>query len=142
MADLERAAADYREFFTGLTDSRVERFRELAAPSVRYVDPLMDERGIDHVVRAMHGWFQSLRDIHFEILASAVDAPQAFFHWHMSFRIARMPKRAWMIDGMSRVRFDSDGKVEQVQDYWDATPLLEAVPVLGRVPTLIKRLMS
>ena len=141
MADFEQATADYVGFFLDITDDSVEGFRALAAPEVRYRDPLMDEQGIDNVVKAMHGWFADLLDIRFEVHSSAVSGQRGHLHWHMHFRIKKLPKRQWLVDGMTRVEFDDSGKVVEVQDYWDAAPFMEAFPVLGVFARLIKRLM-
>lgn len=60
----------------------------------------------------------------------------------MRFRVRRMPKRPWTIEGMSTISLDAEGKVVEHVDYWDATPLLQAVPVLGRVVTLTRRVVT
>ena len=142
MTDLDQAVEHYLQFFDGLTDDRVEHFRQLSVPEVRYRDPLMDAQGIDAVITAMHGWFNTLSHIRFEGLSQARSDQEVMAHWHMHFQIQRMPKQEWTIDGVSRVTFNREGLVVEVVDYWDATPLLEGFPLLGRIVTLLKRLMG
>lgn len=132
----------YHDFFENLTDARAEGFRELAAPDVRYRDPLIDLHGADAVVEAMHGWFRDMQDIKFRITHHATDEQVLLQHWIMEFRIRKMPKRLWEIEGTSKVTFDERGKILEQVDYWDPLPLFESVPVLGRAVKLIKRLFG
>jgi hypothetical protein len=60
----------------------------------------------------------------------------------MRFRIRKLPKRLWELEGVSKVVFDENGKVTDQIDYWDSSPLLESVPVLGKAVTLLKKLFA
>jgi steroid delta-isomerase len=140
--DLDATLIRYNKFVEQLTDETVEEFRRFASPNVRYRDPLMDAKGIDEALAYMHKWFTDLDDLRFEIKGYARHGRQAFSHWRMTFRIKKNPKRLWELDGVSKIVFDDAGKVEDQIDYWDASPLLESFPVMGRVVTLIKKLVA
>ncbi len=142
MAISDDVIATYQAFFENLTDERVEDFRNLAADEVRYRDPLMDSRGIDAVVSSMHKWFQDMDGIQFRMMKHAQTDLVLFQHWVMTFRIRKLPKRLWELEGVSRVTFDTAGKVVDQIDYWDTAPMFESVPVLGRAVRLIKRLFT
>jgi hypothetical protein len=60
----------------------------------------------------------------------------------MRFRIRKLPKRLWEIDGMSKVTFNENGKIIDQVDYWDTSPIFASVPVLGKIVTLIKKFLS
>ena len=139
---LENAAATYLAFFEGLSDESVDGLRRLAAPEMRYRDPLTDRRGIDAVTDYMHKWFQTMDDLSFDVGLHAVHGNVVLSQWNMKFRIRRMPRRPWVIEGMSTVGLNTEGKVTEQVDYWDATPLLQAVPILGRVVTLTRRVVT
>ena len=141
-SDLDAILARYREFFDNLSDQSVEEFREFASPSVRYRDPLMDEKGVDAVVARMHKWFADLDGLRFETEGHARRGRLAFAHWRMTFRINKSPKKLWEMEGVSRIALDEAGRVQEHTDYWDASPLLEAIPVLGRVVTLAKNVVA
>lgn len=132
----------FQQFFETLTAHSVTGFRELADPRVRYRDPLMDHQGIDAVVGAMQKWFVDLQDIRFRMTDHAQAGEVLYQHWFMNFRIAKLPKREWTLDGMSRVVLTPEGKVLDQMDYWDATPLWESIPLLGRAIGLSRRLMG
>jgi steroid delta-isomerase len=140
--DLDAALIRYQQFIEHLTDESVEEFRELASPNVRYRDPLKDAKGIDAAVAYMHKWFADLDGLQFEIKGYARDGRQVFSDWRMTFRIKKLPKKLWELDGVSKIVFDDAGKVEDQIDYWDTSPLLESFPVLGKVVTLIKKLVA
>jgi limonene-1,2-epoxide hydrolase len=139
---LEHEVATYVAFFNGLTDESVDDLRRLASPQVRYRDPLTDRHGIDAVTDYMHMWFQTMDDLSFDVNLHAVHGNVVLSQWNMNFRIRRMPKRPWTIEGMSKISLDTEGKVTEHVDYWDATPLLQAVPLLGRVVTLTRRVVT
>jgi hypothetical protein len=132
----------YQAFFENLTDERVENFRDLATATVRYRDPLMDSKGIDAVVASMHKWFKDMEEIQFQITKHAQEELVLFQNWIMRFRIRKLPKRLWELEGVSIVTFDESGKVIDQIDYWDTAPMFESVPVLGSAVKLIKRLFT
>jgi steroid delta-isomerase len=140
--DLDATLIRYQKFTEQLTDESVEEFREFASPNVRYRDPMMDAKGVDAVLAYMHKWFTDFDDLQFEIKDHARHGRQAFAHWRMTFRIKKNPKKLWELDGVSKIVFDDAGKIEDQIDYWDASPLLESFPVLGKVVTLIKKLVA
>jgi hypothetical protein len=139
---LEHAAATYVAFFQELSDESVDDLRQLASPQMRYRDPLTDRRGIDAVTDYMHSWFQTMDDLSFDVDLHVVQDNVVLSHWNMNFRIRRMPKHPRTIEGMSRISLTAEGKVNEHVDYWDATPLLQAVPLLGRVVTLTRRVIT
>ena len=129
-------------FFETLTDATVEDIRALAAPNIRYRDPFADAKGIDAVVAYLHKWFQDLDDIRFERGDSAQAGNVLLSHWFMYFRLKKIPKKEWTLEGMSRTIFNDDGKVIDHIDYWDSAPLLAAFPLLGRAVGLIRKLVA
>ncbi len=140
MTQLDETISRYQAFFEKLTDEKVDGYRALATPNVRYRDPTMDSKGIDAVIASMHKWFRDMDEIQFEMKAHAVDGLVMFQHWSMRFRIRRLPRRLWELEGVSRITFDENGKAADHVDYWDASPLFEGVPVLGKAVTLIRKL--
>ncbi|MEQ8798571.1 MAG: nuclear transport factor 2 family protein [Salinisphaeraceae bacterium] len=142
MAISDDVIATYQAFFENLTDASVEDFRNLAVDDVRYRDPLMDSQGIDAVVSSMYKWFHDMDGIQFRMMQHAQTDLVLFQHWVMTFRIRKLPRRLWELEGVSRVTFDTAGKVVDQIDYWDTAPMFESVPVLGRAVWLIKRLFT
>ncbi len=141
-ASLDAAISAYTRFFETMTDASVEGFRELAAPGVRYRDPFADAKGIDAVIAYMHKWFKDMDGLRFELGDHAQVGNVVMSHWIMHFRLKKLPRNQWKVEGMSRITVDDNQKVIDQVDYWDSAPLLEAVPLLGRVVAFLKRAAS
>ena len=103
---------------------------------------MMDAKGIDQVLFHVHKWFKDFSDIKYEIKSSQRDGLTVYSLWLMTFRIKKMPKKLWKLDGMSHITLTEDGKVLSSTDYWDASPFFAAFPILGSVINLIKKLMK
>ena len=140
--DLDATLIRYKKLVEQLTDESVEELREFYSLNVHYRDPLMDVKGVDASLAYHHKLFKDLDGLQFELKGYALNGRQAFLHWLMIFRIKKNPKRLWELDGVSKFVFDDAGKIEDQIDYWDASPMIESFPVLGRVATLIKKLMT
>jgi len=138
-ASLDAAISAYTRFFETMTDASVEEFRELAAPDVRYRDPFADAKGIDAVVAYMHKWFRDMDGLRFELGNHAQVGDVVLSHWAMHFRLRKLPRKQWKVEGMSRITVDGNQKVIDQVDYWDSAPLLEAFPLLGRVVGFVKK---
>ena len=100
---LEQTAAAYVAFFETLTDASVEDVRRLGTPDMRYRDPLTDRRGIEAVTAYMHEWFRTMDELRFDVDSCALDGHRVLSRWTMRFRVRRMPKRPWAIEGMSTI---------------------------------------
>ena len=140
--DLDATLIRYQKTAEQLTDESVEEFRELASPNVRFRDPLTDAKGIDAVMAYLHQLLTDTDDLQFEYKGHARHGRQAFAHWRMTFRFKKNPKKLWELGGISKIVFDDAGKIQDQVDYWDASPLLEGFPVLGKVVALIKKLVA
>jgi steroid delta-isomerase len=141
-ANLEEKMLKYKKYWDELTDESVEGLRELASPNVRYRDPFMDAKGIDAVVAYHHKWFANLDDNKFEIKEYAVNGLVVYSYWRQTFRLKKLPKKSWELYGMSKTIYNEAGKIEDHIDYYDSSPILEYLPVLGKVVTLIRKIYT
>jgi len=138
----DQAIRTYQAFFETISAPTVENIRNLATADFRYRDPLMDSRGINVVIASMHKWFADLDGIKFAMTDHAVSDRIVFQHWIMTFRIRKLPKRLWELEGVSRITFNEDDLIVDQIDYWDTAPMLQSVPVLGRVVTVVSGLFA
>ena len=130
----------YQSFFEQLTDESVEEFREFASTNVRYRDPFVDARNVDDAVAYLHKTFKDLDDIRFVMKGHARNGYVFYQYSQMIFRLKRLPQKLWKLDMMSKIIFNDEGKLIDHSDYWDASPLFESFPLLGKSITLIKKL--
>jgi hypothetical protein len=140
--DWEAVLARNDEFWDTFSEATVEGFRELAAPTIRFRDPLVDVAGIDAVVAFMHGWFRKVDQPRFRTLGRARDGNIVYSHWLRSFRARKGPKSPAEVHGMSMWSFDEQGRLVEIVDYWDSARLLATLPVVGGVVGLGKRLLA
>jgi hypothetical protein len=80
----------------------------------------------------MHKWSEVLSDIRFELKDRSQNGTVLFLHMLMTFQVKRIPGKPQQIDYVKKVVFDDAGLVVDAKEYWDATPALESVPLLGR----------
>ena len=132
----------YKKFWDEISVEKVEGLREFAEPNIHYRDPWMDAKGVEAVVAALKKWFMNMEEMKFEILEFAPDGRVVFSYWRMTFRVKKAPKKEWELYGVSKTIFDEAGLVEDQEDYYDVSRLLEYFPVLGRVVSLIKKQFS
>jgi len=139
--DWETVVGREIEWLETLQESTVDRFKELAAPAIHFRDPTTDVQGIDAVVAMMHGWYKDLDQIGFHTQGWARDGDTVYSRWDMTFRVRKAPKTLWHVPGVTMSKYDEQGKIVEHVDYWDSGPLLAGFPVLGRVVSLIQKLM-
>ena len=140
--DFDAIVKRYMEFNHTLSDERVEGLRDLASPDVRWRDPWVDARGIDNVVAYMHKWYKVLNDIRFQTKDYSRNGQIVFLHMLMTFYVKKKPREKVEIDYICKVTLDDSGLVLDVREYWDATPALESIPLLGKFVALTKKLMQ
>ncbi len=61
-------------------------------------------------------------------------------HMVMTFHMKAKPKGKMEVDYLCKVTLDDNGLLTEVVEYWDASPFLEAIPLLGQVIKLTRKL--
>jgi steroid delta-isomerase len=140
--DWEAVLARADGFWDTFSEATAEGFRELAAPTIRFRDPLVDVAGIDAVIAFLRGWFKKVDQPRFQILGRARDGSIVYSHWLRTFRARKGPKSPAEVHGMSTWSFDEQGRLVEIIDYWDSAQILARLPVLGRVVGLGKKLTT
>jgi len=123
--------ARYVACFEQLKPERLDELADLFAEQAHFKDPFNDVRGRIAIRRVFAHMYSRLSAPRFVVNAQALDGNVALLHWRFFFMThAGGPEQA--IEGMSRVLFDSDGRVAEHLDYWDAAEQVYAkVPLLG-----------
>lgn len=141
--DDERLGA-YRHFLETLSLDGLERLDALAAPDIHYHDPFVDARGLAQVKRVFARMFDDVADPRFTFTHSARDRELCLLRWHFTCR-PRTIKRGhpWVCDGVTEVRFDTQGRVLEHVEHWDAgEQVYEKIPVLRALIRVVKRRVS
>lgn len=138
----EEALAAYAAYFESLTPESLDRIPELFANTARFKDPFNDVRGPAAIRGLFVRMFDTCRDVRFVVHDRSLSAHAGYLLWDMRFRPRAGGKKAaeWRIEGMSRIRFDVDGRVLEHIDYWDSGSQFYArLPILGAVVRWIAR---
>jgi hypothetical protein len=142
MTDIATKAAAYAAYFERVSPDNLDELRTLCAPNVRFRDPFNDVRGDDQIVRIFAQMFDDVAEPAFEVVDTATSGLKSYLRWIFRFKNKKSGK-AFSIDGMTEVHFDSDGRVVAHLDHWDAaSQLYEHAPVLGRVLRMIRRRLA
>lgn len=122
------AISAYADFYHGLNAGSLDRIEQLFSEQALFRDPFNQVRGPKAIRRIFEDLLRRCPEPGFEITETIGDLPVVFMRWN--FR----PRRDGdlCIDGVSRIMFDGDGKVQEHLDYWDSNSQLFAhLPVVG-----------
>jgi len=132
----------YVKLFAELTESDLERFESYFAPSARFKDPFNDVRGVAAIQRIFAHMFATASAPVFRIQSVMESQRQAVIHWQFHCLVGKGKDTDYTIDGLSLVRFNATGLVEEHIDYWDAAEqFYMRLPLLGGLLRLIARRM-
>lgn len=138
------ASADaYIAFYQRLTPDTVANLAEVAADDILFKDPFNEVRGRDRYAALLRKMFDAVPDIRFAVSHRAITGDTCFLRWRSTGTLRALRSAPWVVDGMSELRFASDGRVREHVDHWDAAgQFYERIPVLGAVLRLIRRRVS
>ncbi|MEQ9444927.1 MAG: nuclear transport factor 2 family protein [Rhodospirillaceae bacterium] len=134
------SADAYVAFYENLTPETLQDLAKVAHEDIRFKDPFNDVVGIKAYSNVLADMFRVTPDISFEVLHRAYDQDVCFLRWNCQATVKALGKSSWKVQGMSELRFASDGRVVAHFDYWDAsTQFYNRLPVVGWLIRLIRR---
>jgi hypothetical protein len=141
--DSAEPLAAYCRLYEGLRPDDLERFGEVYTPGARFKDPFNDVRGVDAIRAVFRHMYATLESPRFEVLEQVSVGSAGFIRWRFHFATRGPGGRQWSIEGVSRVAFAPDGRVEEHVDYWDPVEgLYGHLPVLGWLFRLPRRWLT
>lgn len=144
MDDAERRCRDYRSFLEGLSADTVALLDQLCAPGLHYHDPFVDARGLDDVKAVFRQLLREVDAPRFTVTHCACDGDTCFLRWHFTCRPKTIRKgHPWVVDGVTEVLFDAQGRVIEHVEHWDAgEQVYERMPVVRGLIRWLKRRVS
>ncbi len=128
---------DTKAFIAVASTLSVETVDHLAAfyaPDATFTDPFQTVRGrtkIAHVYRSMFDQLDNPRFVNVRVLGA--EAPgEVMIGWDFEFAFKSGGARV-TIPGSSRLTLDHQGMIHEHLDYWDASRLMQVLPVVGRL---------
>ncbi|WP_271272037.1 nuclear transport factor 2 family protein [Aliamphritea hakodatensis] len=132
--------ARYAKALSELTPDTVNALAGLLSENAVFCDPFNRVTGRAVFLRIFEDMYGRLEDVSFEVHQLAETEQGGFIYW--TFRGDSKLTGLLRIEGISRVVLDSEGRVTLHADYWDASVLLERLPLLGRVIRRIRRKLA
>jgi ketosteroid isomerase-like protein len=130
----------YIDYFTSLDSTALERLGDYFSSAARFVDPFNDVRGHAAIRRVFEHMFAHCEAPRFTVDERVGDAGLVYLRWRMDYGRAGARRT---LEGVSRVVFDSDGRVLEHIDYWDpARQLYETLPLIGALARALRRRLS
>lgn len=120
---------DYIKYWESLSVRAVRLIEKLAAPSIAYVDPFFDIRGIDELEDVLRRYTEGagLRGIKVINYGLSRDGHTVFLRWEAQIGC----KQPIAISGMSEVVYDHDAKVIGHYNFWDTgSQIMAGAPIL------------
>ena len=131
------------EFFDRLTKDTMHLVDDFYAADCTFVDPLGELRGCDALRDYYSRLYADVEEIAFEFEPIVGSGKSFAAPWTMKLRAKLGGGKLIEVPGISRIRFDADGKAEFHQDYFDLGAFVyENVPVLRSLVGFVKRRLS
>lgn len=140
----ESAVQAYRGFIETLSPATLRQLDELAAPGLHFRDPFNDTRGVEAAKQVMARIFREVDDPRYVVTHVACDGDTCFLRWKFTCRPRRSGRgHPWIVDGVTEVRFNDQGKVMEHVDYWDSGHYVyERIPLFGYAVRFIRKRLS
>ncbi len=133
----------YIKFFEELSVDRLTELNRVMSEDIHFVDPFNNVRGLASVQKIFQHMYSNLDDAGFTVTHAAITegtAPRGLIRWELK---ALLKGRPYSIVGMSEVAFDSDGRVSEHIDHWDAaSQFYESLPAIGWLLRTIRARLS
>ncbi len=132
-----KSLSAYCKFLENLTIDDVSKLNAFVRNDIRFRDPFNDCLGLKNFEAILLDMFKYLAPFKFRVLDHSLIDEQdgsntAFLHWHLQYTLKSRIKEKLEIEGVSKLSFDSEGKVSEHYDFWDAASnVYEKFPVIG-----------
>ncbi|MFZ9345779.1 MAG: nuclear transport factor 2 family protein [Burkholderiaceae bacterium] len=125
-----------------LSPRSLESFSMFYAPECRFADPFQTVVGRTRVLHIYKGMFDDLEAPCFRNVrllgAVSESAREAVIGWEFEFALDKRSARQ-SIAGCSRLLFNDHGEIQEHVDHWDASQLMQALPLIGRLIAWLRR---
>jgi ketosteroid isomerase-like protein len=129
--DCRTAADALAGFYESLTPASLTALERFYAPDARFKDPFNDVTGAEAIAALFRHMFATVDTPRFVVGTRIVQGSEAMLGWDFHLRVRGRPV---VIQGVTQLRFDTDGRVTLHRDYWDAAgELYVHLPLIGRL---------
>jgi steroid delta-isomerase len=127
----------YIRFYEALSPATLGDLDRVVTPEIHFRDPFSDVVGAEKYRKLLADMFVGIPDMKFTVSHQAVDGDTCFMRWCST---GTLRGSEWIVEGMTQLRFGSDGRVREHIDFWDAgSQFYERFPLIGGLLRFIKR---
>ncbi len=139
-----KALDDFINVYTQLGKNNLSTLGEVYSVDIYFCDPAHQLSGLEALMTYFDALYENVEEVTFTFSNQIEEGFQAALTWEMSVRHPRLHKgQNFSVEGISLLRFNSEGLVCYHRDYFDLGALLyERIPLLGSVITKIKERLA
>ena len=120
---------NYINLFSNLSPENINEFDDLISKDIVFMDPFNNVKGVNAFKKIFYHMFENVKDPKFLILDYSINKKRVFLKWKMTFFAF---KSLQIIEGMSELLLNDDGKVSTHIDYWDSlNGIFIKIPFIG-----------
>ena len=120
---------NYINLFNNLSSENINEFDDLISKDIVFIDPFNKIKGINAFKKIFYHMFENVKDPKFLILDYSINKQRVFLKWKMTFFAF---KSLQIIEGMSELLLNDDGKISIHKDYWDSlNGIFIKIPFIG-----------
>ena len=120
---------NYINLFSNLSPENINKFDDLISKDIIFIDPFNNIKGVNAFKKIFYHMFENVKDPKFLILDYSINKQRVFLKWKMTFFAF---KSLQIIEGMSELLLNDDGKVSTHTDYWDSlNGIFIKIPFIG-----------
>mmetsp|Transcript_6813 Transcript_6813/g.8289 ORF Transcript_6813/g.8289 Transcript_6813/m.8289 type:complete len:177 (-) Transcript_6813:142-672(-) len=113
-------------------------FQNFCAHNFHFRDPFLDSIESEEILNHWNQMFIKLDDVHFVVRNRAVNGQVAFIEATMSYIYHGKNVN---LEFASRFMFNEKGKITEEIDFWDSYECMQAVPILGHLLKVTRKVM-
>ena len=120
---------NYINLFSNLSPENINQFDDLISKDIVFIDPFNNIKGVNAFKKIFYHMFENVQDPKFLILDYSINKQRVFLKWKMTFFAF---KSFQVIEGMSELLLNDDGKISTHTDYWDSlNGIFIKIPLIG-----------
>jgi len=136
----ESALARYADFYARMTSADLDRLDTIFTEGAHFRDPFNDVHGLPAIRAIFAHMYETCSDARFVVLDKMAQEGVGWIRWRFDVSIRRVGSLS--VEGASRVAFDAEGRATEHLDYWDASELMQRIPVAGWPVRGLRRLLA
>lgn len=131
---------NYLKLFTNLNKNNIDGFDNLVTNDIIFVDPFNNVKGLNNFKKIFYHMLDNVKRPKFIILDYAQKKDQIYLKWKMTFYAFSALQ---MIEGMSNITLNEEGRIQSHLDYWDSlNGLYVKLPFIGIIYKISLRLFK